>query len=402
MSDTLDQSDIDALLNSVGDDDGAETSAEAQIFSRHRSPNDDVEIKDYDFKRPERISKDQMRALQTLHDSFARNFSAQMSGFLRTIVEVRIATAEQMTYSEFIAGLPNPTNFNLIESDELDGQVCLELSPLIIYPIIDRLLGGNNADLFIPQRPMTLIETRLIRRILQRGMQALSEAWEGVKPMNFILGEMESNPQIMQIVPPNEVVVVISFEIKMANRAGTMSLCFPFNVIEPLIEDISEQNWFSSAKQAERDRHRKSLSRRLTHVQVELSGVLAETRLTMEEFRALEVGDVIVTEKRAAEPAVLMAEGRPKFTASIGQHRGRRALRIRAAIEPVLPEKPDSETARAADGAGTAHGPADDGGAAFAGDPSGELRIDADGEPSPQIEAGIELESPIEDGVPGV
>ncbi len=335
MSDTLDQSDIDALLNAVADGDVEEERSEAPIFSRHRENLDDVEVRDYDFKRPERISKDQMRALQTLHDTFARNFSAQMSGFLRTIVEVRIATAEQMTYSEFIAGLPNPTSFNLIESDELDGQVCLELSPLIIYPVIDRLLGGNNADLFIPQRPMTLIETRLIRRILQRGMDALSEAWEGVKTMNFRLEEMESNPQIMQIVPPNEVVVVIGFEIKMSNRAGTMSLCFPFNVIEPLIEDISEQNWFSSAKQAERVRHQQALARRLSDVQVELSGVLAETRLTMEEFRSLEVGDVIVTEKRATEPAVLMAEGRPKFTVAIGQHRGRRALRVKEAVEPL-------------------------------------------------------------------
>jgi flagellar motor switch protein FliM len=397
MSDTLDQSDIDALLNAVGDGEVEEERTEAPIFSRHRSDLDDVEIRDYDFKRPERISKDQMRALQTLHDTFARNFSAQMSGFLRTIVEVRIATAEQMTYSEFIAGLPNPTNFNLIDSDELDGQVCLELSPLIIYPIIDRLLGGNNADLFIPQRPMTLIETRLIRRILQRGMEALSEAWEGVKSMKFTLGEMESNPQIMQIVPPNEVVVVISFEIKMSSRAGTMSLCFPFNVIEPLIQDISEQSWFSSAKQAERERHQKTLARRLTDVEVELSGVLAETRLSMEEFRSLEVGDVIVTEKRATEPAVLMAEGRPKFKASIGQHRGRRALRIREAIEPILPpdESDAGKDASPATPASPASPTAPEAGPAAATPAAG-------GAAPPLIEAGGELgdaAAPIEEGI---
>ncbi|MFK7960501.1 MAG: flagellar motor switch protein FliM [Phycisphaerales bacterium] len=331
----LDQSDIDALLSSVGDDLEEEkaVSGEGLVFGREPGARENVDVREYDFRRPERISKDQMRALQTLHDTFARNFSAAMSGFLRTIVEVRIAMAEQMTYQEFIAGLPNPTSFNLIEADELDGQICLELSPLIIYPVIDRLLGGSNQELFIPQRPMTLIEIRLIKKILNRGMEALSEAWEGVKPLKFSLGEMESNPQIMQIVPPNEVVVVISFEIKMANRAGTMSLCFPFNVIEPLIEDISEQNWFSSAKQGERDRFKHEIGERISDVRVEVDGVLAETTLSLSEVQSLAVGDIISTEKRASAPVVLRAEGNPKFLANIGQHRGRRALRIIRAIE---------------------------------------------------------------------
>lgn len=333
MADILDQSDIDALLNAVADGDTEEESDDKKVFSRHRDDFTDVDIREYDFKRPERISKDQMRALQTLHDTFARNFSAQMSGFLRTIVEVRIAIAEQMTYQEFIASLPNPTCFNLIESEQLDGQLCLELSPLIIYPVIDRLLGGSNSELFIPQRPMTLIESRLISRILDRGMGALSEAWEGVREMDFKLGEMESNPQIMQIVPPNEVVIVISFEIKMANRAGTMSICFPFNAIEPMIADISEQNWFSASKQHERELNEMMLQARVEDVEVEVAGVLAETTMTMGELENLEPGDLIMTNKRASKPIVLEAEGRPKFTANIGQHRGRRALKI---IGPVV------------------------------------------------------------------
>jgi len=332
MTDVLDQSDIDALLSAVDTGDIEEESTSAQIFSRFRRDLEHVEIKEYDFKRPERISKDQMRALQTLHDTFTRNLGASLSGFLRTIVEVRVAHAEQMTYSEFIAGLPNPTSFNLVDTDELDGQLCLEISPLIIYPIIDRLLGGSNQDLFIPQRPMTLIEMRLIRTILERAMTALSEAWESIRSIRFKLGEMESNPQIMQIVPPNEVVVVIGFEIKMTNRAGTMSLCIPFNVIEPLIDDLSAQSWFLAGRTHSGQQWEKLIGERLADAELEIAGILAETTITLSELRSLEAGDIITTEKAASAPVVVTSEGRPKFLAHMGQHRGNRALRI---IRPI-------------------------------------------------------------------
>jgi flagellar motor switch protein FliM len=330
--DALEQSEIDALLSAVGSGQISDEPAPAQIFSRRRRRNEEVEIKAYDFKRPERISKDQIRALQTLHETFARNFGASLSGLLRTIVEVRVAHVEQMTYSEFIAGLPNPTSFNLIDADELDGQLCFEVSPLIIYPIIDRLLGGSNQDLFIPQRPMTLIETRLIRTILDRAMTAMSEAWESIRKIGFHIGEMESNPHIMQIVPPNEVVVVVGFEIKMTNRAGTMSLCIPFNVIEPFVDRLSAQNWFLSGRARDEAQWERLVAHRLSDARLEVTGILAETTITLAELRGLEVGDVVTTEKPARAPVVITAGGLPKFLATLGQHKGRRALKVQRAI----------------------------------------------------------------------
>ena len=334
MSEVLEQSEIDALLNAVSAGDVEEAPNTAQIFSRYRRDLEKVEIREYDFKRPERISKDQMRALQTLHETFSRNYGASLSGFLRTIVEVKVASAAQMTYSEFIGSLPNPTSFNLVNSEQLDGQLCLELSPLIIYPIIDRLLGGSNEDLFVPQRAMTLIETRLIQKILDRAMAALTEAWESVRKIEFVLGEMESNPHIVQIVPPNEVVVVIGFEIKMTNRVGTMSLCIPFNVIEPIIEDLSAQSWFLAGRHRGEAQWNRLIAQRLSDASVEVAGVLAETTMTMADLRNLEVGDLIVTEKPATAPVVLTAAQVPKFLANIGQFKGNRALRVLRAIKP--------------------------------------------------------------------
>ena len=180
MADVLDQSEVDALLAAV-----ESGKVETAPFPLPRGAASQREINAYDFKRPERVSKDQMRSLEGLHDSFARNFGASLSGFLRTIVEIRVATAEQLTYSEFIYSLPNPTNFNLLTIEPLEGQVCLELSPLIIYPIIDRLLGGSNSELFIPQRPLTLIEQRLVRRITDRALAALREVLRELVEVDF-------------------------------------------------------------------------------------------------------------------------------------------------------------------------------------------------------------------------
>ena len=321
MANILDQSEVDALLAAVDIGDVVEEKKHSQIFSRSRQHLDSVEVRPYDFKRPERVSKDQMRALQTLHESFARNFGASLSGFLRTIVEVKVATCEQMTYSEFISGLPNPTSFNLIESDRLDGQMCLEISPLIIYPIIDRLLGGNSQDLFIPQRPMTLIETRLISNVTDRGLVALSEAWSGVREMKFHVNSVESNPQLAQTVPPNEVVIVIGFEIKTSNRAGTMNLCIPYNVIEPVMDKLLSQGWLAYQRRTAPEDMTEEIARGLGATLVDVVAFLAETTMTVGELMTLGVGDIIQTLKPTDGEIILQVEGENKFAARIGRNK---------------------------------------------------------------------------------
>lgn len=334
MPEVLDQSEIDALLAAVDTTEVKQEPTNTRIFGRTRRDPGQVEVRPYDFKRPERVSKDQMRSLQTLHEGFARNFGAALSGFLRTIVEVKVATCEQMTYGEFISGLPNPTSFNLIEARPLEGQICLEVSPLIIYPIIDRLLGGTNKDLFIPQRPLTLIETRLIGSVTGRGLSALAEAWASIKQIDFKITATESNPQLVQIVPPNEVVVVVGFELKMGNRAGTMNLCIPYNVIEPVMEELSAQSWFAAPKGGSRQEFSQRVAQSLGRAPLVVTGMLAETTITMRDLRNIAVGDLIVTEKPVGRPIVVCVEGEKKFLAHIGQHKGQRALKVLRAVRP--------------------------------------------------------------------
>jgi flagellar motor switch protein FliM len=338
MVDLLDQSEVDALLSSLdspGDDAGSAGAGTEQVFSsRKRRENESFEIRPYDFKRPERVSKDQMRALETLHESFGRTFASSLSGFLRTIVEIKVAHIEQMTYSEFIQGLPNPTCFNLLSCQPLEGQMCMEISPLIIYPIIDRLLGGSNADLFIPQRPLTVIESGLVSKVTDRAMAALSEAWEGVVAVTFDLLETESNPQFVQIVPPNEVVVVVGFELKMGGRAGTMSLCIPFNVIEPIMEKLVSQAWQAYRRGRGNENLRRRLVGKLERAPLRSSALLAETSITISDLLNMAPGDLIMTDKPASRPVVFAIEGKKKFLANLGQFKGKRAMKILRPISP--------------------------------------------------------------------
>jgi flagellar motor switch protein FliM len=341
LADVLDQSEVDALLAAVDTGQVRPEAAKAAPGAGGKTQSN-LDVAVYDFKRPERVSKDQMRALETLHEGFGRNFGAAISGYLRTIIEVSVAHIEQLTYSEFIHSLPNPTCFNLLKAEQLDGQLCLEISPLIIYPIIDRLLGGSNADLFIPQRPLTQIEQRLVQRITDRATQHLSEAWSNLTPVTFSVQDFESNPQLAQIVPPNETVVVVGFELKMGNRAGTMSLCIPYNVIEPIMGVLAAQNWFSYHRKGGQEDHVRKLSHNVQSAAVEVRAFLAQTMITLDDLLSLSVGDVITTSHECKADVVLQVEGQHKFYGQIGKLRGNRSVRVTRVLsssDPGTPEK---------------------------------------------------------------
>ncbi len=333
MPDVLEQTEVDALLAAV-ESGGIQAAAEQVAAPRARAAR---VVQDYDFKRPERVSKEQMRALEGIHESFGRNFGAFLSGFLRTIVEIRLATAEQLTYSEFINSLPNPTNFNVLSAEPLEGQVCLEISPLIIYPIIDRLLGGSSTELFIPQRPLTVIEQRLVGKITNRGLEVLTESWSELVDVKFKIDEVESNPHLVQMVAPNELVVVLGFEIKMGGRAGTMSLCMPFNVIEPVMGKLLSQGWLAYQRRTPADDKTADIAKGLGATDVNLVAYLAETSITVGDLLALQPGDILQTAKPVQSEIILQVEGQNKFAGAIGRHKDSIAVKVTRLAEVEEP-----------------------------------------------------------------
>ena len=326
MPQILEQSEIDALLSAV--DQGAIVAdpADAAAAGKSGPASRGTQVRVYDFKRPERVSKEQMRSLESLHETFSRNFGAGLSGHLRTIVEIHIISIEQMTYAEFLQLLPNPTCMHLLSCKPLEGNLILEINPLIVFPIIDRLLGGGNETAFIPDRALTPIETVLVHRITQRALDCLKEAWNPVKEIDFTVVHTESNPAMVQIVPPNEVVVVVGFEIGMAGRSGMMSFCIPYNVIEPIMGEFTGHTWSAYTRSGKGDAAREAISDRLSGSPLEVTAYLGETSISLSELMQLKPGDILKTDKPADGQLLMTVNNKPKFRGKPVVFKGKKAV----------------------------------------------------------------------------
>lgn len=327
MADVLSQSEVESLLAALTPEGASgEPEPAAELTGQP--------VTVYDFKRPERVSKEQMRVFHGLHETFSREFGAALSGMLRTIVEVKLIGVDQLTYSEFVFSLETPTCYNVIESSELDGQVILDLSPAIVFPVVDRLLGGGRGvQVTAPKRALTEIEKRLASRMTGLALKAMDNAWSNVCELNLTVAQVESNPQLVQIVPPNEVVVLTSFEITMGEVRGIMNFCLPYTTIEPLSGRLSSDTWANYTKRSMDPKQKVNLETSVSHAPVEMVTLLAETRLTAAEIRNLEVGDIVLTEHESSRNLKVLVEGRPLFEASPGVYRGNKAVRIRQKLQ---------------------------------------------------------------------
>lgn len=296
-------------------------------------PKPTEKVTTYDFKRPERVGKEQMRALQTMHEGFSRNYGAALSALLRTIVDVKLTSVDQLTYSEFVFSLENPTCFNLINVPPLEGQLILDINPSLLFPIIDRLLGGTADSANPARRPLTEIELRLTHKITSLFLAEVKTAWANVIELEPVIDHVESNPQLVQIVPPNEVVVLISFELTLGEARGMMNLCIPFNAIERIGGKLSANSWVSYAKKPHTPESIQLIGDRLSGSNVEVSVDLAESTIATSDLVGLRVGDIITTEKDIHSPLTVSVEGRPKFQSSPGAFKGRKAVQITDPIE---------------------------------------------------------------------
>jgi flagellar motor switch protein FliM len=321
MADILSQDEIDALLSTVVDEDGQSESTEAEEFVPKK-------ISVYDFRRPDRVSKEQLRSIRNLHDKFARNFSSNLSSFLRTITDISLVSVDQMTYGEFLMSLPDPTSFNIISMIPLQGNAVLEINPSLVFPIVDKLLGGAGLPLF-QVRELTQLEMTIIDGIIALILKDLEEVWKQVVPnVRFKKELSENSPHVIQIVAQNEVVVLIVFEVKFGEATGMMNLCLPALVLEPILGKISSQDWLIGAKKGRTGEYEIRILELLESMLVRCTVELGRTSLSMEEVLELGAGDTVLLNKKSTQPLNMYVGNRHKFFGNLGVLGVKKAIKI--------------------------------------------------------------------------
>jgi flagellar motor switch protein FliM len=331
MNEVLSQQEIDQLLTAISTGD-IETEEVTQAADQRK-------IKIYDFKRPDKFSKEQIRTVSIMHETFARLTTTALSAQLRSLVHVHVASVDQLTYEEFIRSIPNPTTLGIINMDPLKGSAVLEIDPAITFSIIDRLFGGQGEGAKV-SRDLTDIEQSVMEGIIVRILGNLREAWSQVIDLRPRLGQIETNPQFAQIVPPTEMVVLVTLETKVGEVEGMMNFCIPYLTIEPIISKLSAQYMYSSVRSGATTENLNILKERLSSVDVLVVAEIGSMHLTMRDVLALRYGDVIrLTNVRIGDNMVIKIGNREKFLCRPGVVGTKMAVQITKKLEDFSKEE---------------------------------------------------------------
>lgn len=328
MADILSQEEIDALLQAVDED---ASSNEAPTSEAALKLPEDRQVIIYDFKRPNRVSKEQLRAIKGIHDKLARNLASQISSLMRSIVEIRLHSVDQMTYGEFLMSLPSPTSFNVFSIKPLDGSCVLEINPSIAFPMIDRLLGGSG-DGFEENRELTEIEVNLLEAILRIIMQRLKESWAPITDIYPSIEAKESSPNVVQVVSQNEIVIMTVMEIIIGNSSGMINICYPVIYLEPVLSRLANRDLMLGETNTKKSRNRE-LKTLVSRAQVLYEAILGHTVISVNEFLELKVGDILRLDKSADDKVIVSIDKKDVFLAQIGLHRFRKSIRIEELIK---------------------------------------------------------------------
>jgi len=318
VAEILSQEEIDALLSAVSYGEEVEVETEPTKVERI--------INTYDFRHPARVSKDQLRTLQNLHDNFARLLSATFSTLQRSVIEVTLVSVDQITYSEFIMSLSSPSCTYVFRMEPLDGISVIDFSQSVVFSFVDRLFGGRGSSISA-DREITWIEKSVMNNIINRTLRDLERTWERIIPLECNVEMLETNPEFVQVVPASETVVLISFELKSDNVNGLINLCYPYITIEPIALRLGGQNLVSSAKEVPKEELMKN-RRRIELFDAKVKAILGEATVTLNDLVGLKMGDVISLNKKMTDSVEVYVENELKFLGHAGYMGKNKAVEI--------------------------------------------------------------------------
>lgn len=319
MAKILSQDEIDALLSTVAED-------ASEVEGADGGPTRRAVL--YDFKHPNLISKEQMRLLENIHENFSRNFGVYLSAQLRMIVEIELLAIDQLLYSEFVMSIAPPGCLYVVNMSNPEGEAILELSPSLVIFIVEKLFGGKGAFSAAISRPISSIEQRIMRKVIDRAATEMNNVWSPITDIQVEISGFESNPEFIQIVPSAEPVVVVSLQIKIHDNKTLMNFCYPYRWLAEMVghPDVQDKLQFGLSEATEEER--RLMEDHLHRITCDLRASLGKATMTIQDFIHLQVGDLLILDSKPNQENTVYVRETPAFKGIVGRQDKYRAVLI--------------------------------------------------------------------------
>ena len=283
MGEVLSQSEIDNLLAAL---------STGELDVDEMQEKGDKQIKNYDFNRPTKFSKEHLRTLEIIYEHYGRLLSTNLSVFLRKTIQINVASSETVTFSEFTNALANPVVLGIVNFQPLNGTIIIEIATNLGFTIIDRMLGGNGQPLE-RNRDFTEIEMTIIERMVVMCMTLMRDPWKNVVNINPVLERVETNPQFAQIISPGDMIAIVTLNVKIGDAEGFMNVCLPYFTLESVMDKLNTKYWFSTVQESNEEDYTAYIESMIKRVEVPVKAILGTSTILVNDFMGLQVGDVI-------------------------------------------------------------------------------------------------------------
>ena len=322
MGEVLSQSEIDNLLAAL---------SSGEIDADDMNDANDKQVKNYDFKRPTKFSKEHLRTLEIIYEHYGRLLSTSLPVYLRKNVQVSVASSETVIFSEFSNALSNPVILGIVNFKPLGGTILIELAAQLGFAMIDRMLGGAG-DPLEKNRDYTEIEMTIIEKMMVVCMQLMREPWRNVVDINPMMERIETNSQFAQIIAPNDMIAIVTLNIKIGEVEGFMNVCLPFFTLESVMDKLNTKFWYANMQEQDDEDFQEYIEALVKRVDVPVKAVLGKTSISVTHFVNLQLGDIIRLDTEVEQELTVYVGNIKKFTALPGTSRDKNAVRVTSVI----------------------------------------------------------------------
>lgn len=322
MSDILSQSEIDNLLKQL---------SEGDLDVDQIQGEDEKQVKNYDFSRPTKFSKEHLRTLEIIFEHYSRLISTNLPVYLRKNVQVSVASSETVTFSEFSNALSNPSVLGIVNFAPLNGNIIIEIATNLCYTMLDRMLGGSGQPLE-KSRDFSDIELTILQKLLVMFTQLMSEPWKNVVEISPVLSRLETNPQFAQVIAPSDMIAIVTLNMKIGDVEGMVNICLPFFTLEDVMDKLNTKYWFSTMQENHDEHYEEYIESMIRRVDIPIKAVLGRSTISVNDFLNLQVGDCIRLDSRVDTDMNVYVGNIKKFTALPGTDRDSYAVQITSVI----------------------------------------------------------------------